>query len=161
MRKLLIVMLLLSFSVMSAQKVKMKDGTVYVDKEAFLKYKGDVFYTFDGVRLFSVTREKAEVSSKFTNADRISDQATSRRGNTVNRPLTSATTSSTPKVVYTLVKFSMFDLEFETSLNKKKIIKSFYNKGLVTKKGLIDESKAWNYAKKAHKNISGTRESLN
>ncbi len=144
---------------MAAQKVKIKDGNVFVDKKEYLTYKGDAFYTYDGVRLFSVTRKIEEYSdNNMSSADQISTRSRTLTSNP--QLVVSRSNNTVRKVRYYLVKFALFDLEFETSLNAKKVIKGFYNAELINEKGLVDESKAWNFAKLTHKNISGTREKL-
>ena len=129
---ILLLLFFLSFSVMSAQKIKMKNGIVYVDKKESLKYDKNGFYTLDGVRLFTIKRVKAKVPS-----DLHSDGM-----------------SRNIEIVYTKVKFSMFDLEFETDIREKKLIRGFYREKVINQKGLIDESKAWEFVRLRHKNMS-------
>ena len=153
MKKLLSAMLLLSFTVLSAQKVKMKNGTVYVNQKEFLKYKGDAFYTFDGVRLFTITKETVEVQFNNNHSNVISS-------NTTNAQLLASRVSRTQKLQYKLVKFHLFKLEYETNENKKKIIRQFYRAKLINDKGIVDQSRAFNFAQLAHQNISGNLERL-
>ena len=158
MKKLIIVLMLLSSATVVAQKIKMKKGTVYVDKKPFLTYKGDVFYTFDGVKLFSITKESILVDANSN--DEYDQVVTQSRRNTSDAQQMVSASTLPKKKKFMLVKFAMFDLEFETNITKTKILREFYRNQLVNSKGLIDENKALELAKIRHQNISGSRERL-
>lgn len=155
MRKIIMVLVLLSTVTVSAQKIKLKEGIVYVNKEPFLKYEGNSYYTFDMVRLFSITNEVIKVED-----DQYNSNVTKSRRNPSDSQQLSGTSPITKKKKFRLVKFAIFDLEFETTLSKTKILKEFYQKKVVNAKGLIDQNKAQNFATIRHKNVSGTREKI-
>ena len=160
-----ILALLLSFGVMNAQKVKMKKGKVYVDKKEYLTYEGDVFYSLDGIRLFTLEKETIEkvnpnkntlntVSSDvqdYTNTDSNGSDP-QRRGNRYSKP---------KKVKYVIVSFNRFKLEYETSLTKSKIIKEFYNSKVINVAGIVDQRVAKAVAYKISKDITGKRPKVN
>ena len=107
----------------------MKKGKVYVDKKEYLTYEGDVFYSLDGVRLFTLEKQTIEkanpnkntlntVSSDvqdYTNTDSNGSDP-QRRGNRYSKP---------KKVFFVIVAFNRFKLEYETRMRKSKITKEF------------------------------------
>lgn len=157
--------LLLSFGVVNAQKVKMKKGKIYVDKKEYLTYEGDVFYSLDGVRLFTLEKQTIEkanpnkntlntVSSDvqdYTNTDSNGSDP-QRRGNRYSKP---------KKVKFVIVSFNRFKLEYETSLTKSKIIKEFYNSKVINVAGIVDQRVAKAVAYKISKDITGKRPKVN
>ena len=157
--------LLLSFGVVNAQKVKMKKGKVYVDKKEYLAYEGDVFYSLDGVRLFTLVKETIEKE----NPNQINVQEAE---NDVQRRLNEVSNGSDPqrrgnrytkpkKIKYVIVTFNRFKLEYETSLTKSKIIKEFYNSKVINIAGVVDQRVAKAVAYKISKDITGKRPKVN
>ncbi len=164
--KIVMILFLIAFGVANAQKVKIKKGKVYVDKKEYLTVKktkkGDAYSSLDGKVLFILKKESIEkknanqinVQDSETNTDieRKFDEVNGassdpqRRGNRYSKP---------KKVKYTVVKFFSFDLEYETTLKKAKIIKEFYKAEILNIAGVIDQVKARKVAAKMRKDISG------
>jgi len=158
---ILLIISLITFSI-NAQKVKLKKGKVYVDKKEYLTYKKNVYYTLDGAPLFTIKKESVEKDNLNTDKtdqlridsdvtrriNRTSDSDPQRRGdrNTKKR-----------KIKFSVVKFVGFDLEFETSLSKSKILKEFYKKEVVNIANRVDQEIAYKVASRIRKDITGKR----
>ena len=160
----LIILLFLGFGWTNAQSIKIKNGKVIVDKKNYLTYKGDVFYSLDGLPLFTLQKETVEkenpnkndlntansdLQTYTTQDSNASDPQ--RRGNRYSKP---------KKVKYVIVRFSGFSLEYESTLSVSKILKEFYQSNVVNAAGIIDQETAKAVAYRISKNVSGKRKKI-
>ena len=144
MKKLLIILVLfLGVGTVSAQKVKMKKGKVLVDKEEYLTYKRNKFFS-KGLEVFTIEKQTIEKENPNKNQYNSSDPQRGDRYQPV-------------KVRFSIVKFKQFKLEYETKLSKSKLIKEFYKKKVINDAGIVDQEKARAIAKEISKEISGKR----
>jgi hypothetical protein len=162
MKRIIVTLLLLaSFGIVTAQKVKMKKGKVFIDKKEYLTYKGDVFYSLNGVPLFTLkkeTVEKVNPNKNDLNTVNSDVQTYSNRDSNANDPQRRGNRYTKPqKVKYVTVKFNTFSLEYETTLSKSKILKEFYNSKVLNAAGLVDQEVAEAVAAKLKKDISGKK----
>jgi hypothetical protein len=166
--KIIIIILLLAFGVTNAQKVKTKKGKVYIDKKEYLTVKsskkGDVYSSLEGKVLFIL--KKGSVEKQNANQINVQDSETGtdiekklnevngassdpqRRGNRYSKP---------KKIKYVTVTFFSFNLTYETTLKKSKILKEFYKAKILNIAGVIDQVKARKVAAKMRKNVSGKK----
>ena len=165
--KILLILFLVAIGTSNAQKVKVKKGKVYVDKKEYLTVKsskkGDVYSSLEGKVLFILKKESIEkenanqinvqnsatgtdIEKKFNQVNGGSDPQ--RRGNRYAKP---------KKVNYVVMSFFSFDLKFETTLSKSKILKQFYKEKILNIAGVIDQVKAERFAADIGKDISGKK----
>jgi hypothetical protein len=165
--KIVTIILLLAFGVTNSQKVKTKKGTVYVDKKEYLTVKsskkGDVYSSLEGKVLFILKKESIE--QKNANQINVDESDT---GTDIERKLNEVNGGSDPqrrgnryskpkKIKYVTVTFFSFDLTYETTLKKSKILKEFYKAKILNIAGVIDQVKARKVAAKMRKNVSGKK----
>lgn len=145
MKKLgiLIVLLALSFSTY-AQKIKIKKGTVYVNKKEFLKidreFGNETVTSLDDEVIFTI---------KYYSFDKPNPA----RNNT-NDP----NRFKYPAMIkqhYSVISFLDFDLKYETNLTRKKLFKAMYKYKLMTKDNKVSENNARKIGELISKEISG------
>jgi hypothetical protein len=146
-KALFIIVLFLGIGVVHAQKVKMKKGKVLVDKEAYLTYKRNKFFS-KGLEVFTIEKQTIEKENPNQNQYNSSDPQLKDR----YKPI---------KVRFYVVKFKQFKLEYETSLSKLKLIKEFYTEKLINASGIVNEEKARAIARRISKPITGKRPKIN
>lgn len=148
-KKLLIfsVVALMSSAFGYSQKVKIKKGIAYVDKVEYLK--------LDDCGGFSTTCTLMTLE----NEDFLSMQFESyQKPNPVPRnPKSKAPYRSTVKVSYVIAKFLDFDLDFESSLNKKKLIKALFKSKVIDENGQVNQENAKKFVRKYGERISVNR----
>lgn len=145
MKKLcfLIVFLTISFS-NYAQKVKIKKGTVYVDKKDFLKIDREF-----GNETVSSLDDEVIFTIKYYSFDKPNPA----RNNT-NDP-NRFKYPAMLKQHYSVISFLDFDLEYETDLSRKKLFKAMYKYKLMAKDGKVNEKNAKKIGQLISKEISG------
>jgi len=142
--KLFICTLMLGALTASAQKIKVKKGLVTVDNIEYAKFEKEygnkIIKTLDGTKIAVVKEYSFE------------------KPNPIKRnPNSKAPYKATVTERYSVVKFLKFDLEFETKLTTKKLMKAFYNNQVIGEGNVVSEEKANELAELISKDISGTR----
>lgn len=169
MKKVLYILFFIVPLIASAQKVKIKNGKVFVDKKEALVYEesklGTVYKTLEGKNLFRFKRESIEKANPNKNinnsidrdSERLNDLNSNqsdptRRGDRYEKP---------KKVNYIIVSFYDLKLEYETTLSASKIIREFYSKKVLMEDGLFNPANAQIVAKKMAKDVTGKRKLAN
>lgn len=128
----------------TAQKVKIKKGIIYVDKSEFLKYDDEfnniALQKADGTE-FAILKQYTFEKPRKKNPNNPQDW---RYGDTIT-------------VKYYVITFTDFDLEYETDLSLKKIYGAFYKYKLIDAESNISEENAKKIGSKISKEISGER----
>jgi len=144
--KILTIIILFVCGIASAQKVKIKKGTVYIDKQEYLtidnEFGNETILTLDGAEILIL-----KVYSF--------DKPNPARNNTHNPNRYKY--PATVKEYYYVISFLDFELEYETDLSKKKLFLAFYKYNLLDELNRVNEDNAKRIGQKISKNISGER----
>lgn len=145
--KLLIASLFLTLSTVYAQKVKIKKGLVTIDQVEYAKvdneFNNKVVKTLDDKNIVVLKKHSFE------------------KPNPVKRnPRSKAPYKPTVTVSYYVVSFLDFELEFETKLSVKKLMKAFQSNQVINSDNLVSEENAKKMAKLISEDVSGTRQFL-
>lgn len=145
MKKIIFLCLFAAFSLtLSAQKIKIKKGTVYVDKKPFLKidkeFGNRTITTLDGEVLFAIKNYSYDKPNPARNNP--SDP---------NRMKYPATILG----YYNVITFLDMDLTYETELPQKKLFKAMYKYKLLDDNGKLNKKNAQKIAVLISKEVSG------
>jgi len=146
--KVIVVALLMIFALnASAQKVKIKKGTAYVDKKEYLKF--DDCGTFsESCTIMNLEEEEVIV---------LQYHSFEKPNPTPRNPKSRAPYQSMVTESYAELRFLDLELECEVQLSKKKLVKALYKSKVFNEDGSINQENAKKFARKYHRNVSGER----
>ena len=146
--KAIVIALLMIFALnASAQKVKIKKGTAYVDKKEYLKF--DDCGTFsESCTIMNLEEEEVIV---------LQYHSFEKPNPTPRNPKSRAPYQSMVTESYAELRFLDLELECEVQLSKKKLVKALYKSKVFNEDGSINQENAKKFARKYHRNVSGER----
>lgn len=131
----------------SAQKVKIKKGVAYVDKIEYLKLD-DCGAFSESCTLMNLNEDEVIVLQHYS----------FEKPNPIPRnPKSKAPYQSIVTESYEELRFLDVEIECEVQLTKKKLIKALYKSKVFNDDGSTNIENAKKFARKYHRNISGTR----
>lgn len=134
----------LGFGIVNAQKIKIKNGTIYTDNTEFLKYDDE----FGNIVISNLNGKEFLTLKKYT--------FEKARNKNPNNPQ-DWRYGDTETVTYHVVSFLNFNLEYETDLKLKDLYVAFLKYNLIDGSGEISEENAKKIAVRISKEISGER----